>query len=87
MFKLFSRLRHWLNRRKPREQGLTEIEYEAVSLIALEGRAACDKAREQAQYCLRRGSKTGHEFWLSVAGEIARRTGAARPGRARQLPR
>lgn len=54
--------------------GLNAIEYEAVSLIAYEGRKAYGKAREQASYCRRRGSEQGYVFWSQVALEVARRT-------------
>lgn len=54
--------------------GLTEVEYEAITLIAQEGRAALSKAREQAAYCQRRGSEQGRLFWMQVANEISLRT-------------
>ncbi len=56
------------------EGGLTEVEYEAITLIAQEGRVALSKAREQAAYCRRRGSEQGHQFWMLVANEISVRT-------------
>jgi len=56
------------------EGGLTEIEYEAITLIAQEGRGALARAREQAAYCRRRGSERGHEFWMRVASEVSMRT-------------
>jgi hypothetical protein len=56
------------------EGGLTEIEFEAITLIAQEGRTALAKAREQATYCRRRGSERGYEFWMSVANEVSMRT-------------
>jgi hypothetical protein len=55
--------------------GLTEIEYEAVTLIAYEGRAAFARAREQADYCRKMGSPSGAIFWSKVAAEIEQRTG------------
>jgi hypothetical protein len=55
MLKLLHRIRKWFRRRPPAAD-LTVIEYEAVSLIAYEGRAAYERAREQAEYCLSRGS-------------------------------
>jgi hypothetical protein len=54
--------------------GLTEIEYEAITLIAQEGRGAHAKAREQAEYCRRRGSEQGRQFWSQVAEEVSMRT-------------
>jgi hypothetical protein len=63
------------------------IEYEAVSLIAYEGRAAYQRAREQAEYCLNRGSEAGCRFWSEVAVEVSRRTGKMNTGRAKDLPR
>jgi hypothetical protein len=41
-------------------------------LIAYEGRSAYERAREQAEYCLRRGSEAGCRFWSDVALEVAR---------------
>ena len=58
MLKLLHRIRQ-LFRRQPPTADLTVIEYEAVSLIAYEGRAAYQRAREQAEYCLSRGSESG----------------------------
>jgi hypothetical protein len=65
------------------DRGLTEVEYEAITLIAQEGRVALSKAREQAAYCRRRGSEEGYEFWMRVADEISLRTS----GRPAQPPR
>ena len=54
MRRLLSRLLGpWLNRlrcrsRAPEKNGLTAVEYEAVTLIAYEGRKAYARAREQA---------------------------------------
>lgn len=64
--------------------GLTAVEYEAITLIAQEGRGALAKAREQATYCRRRGSEQGHEFWMRVANEVSMRTSGkpAQPARA-----
>jgi hypothetical protein len=73
---------HRLAGRKPARHGLTEIEYEAVSLIAYEGRAASARAREQADYCRGRGSTSGESFWREVAVEVERRAGVQ--SRARQ---
>jgi hypothetical protein len=66
---------------------LTVIEYEAVSLIAYEGRAAYERAREQAEYRLRRGSESGCRFWSEVAIEVARRTGLMNMRKAKGQPR
>jgi hypothetical protein len=66
---------------------LTEIEYEAVSLIAYEGRAAYARAREQAEYCLSKGSEAGCRFWSDVALEVARRTGMTNTRKAKEPPR
>jgi hypothetical protein len=73
---------HRLTGRKPTRGGLTEVEYEAVSLIAYEGRVAAARAREQAEYCRSRGSARGEGFWRDVAVEVERRAGV--PSRARQ---
>ncbi|MBX9758387.1 MAG: hypothetical protein K2Y29_06385 [Beijerinckiaceae bacterium] len=69
--------------RKP-DGGLSAVEYEAITLIAQEGRGALAKAREQAAYCRRRGSEQGHEFWTKVANEVSLRTSGkpAQPVRA-----
>jgi hypothetical protein len=72
--------------RKPHQVGLTAIEYEAVCLIAYEGRAAYERAREQADYCRSMGSPSGVVFWIEVAAEVARRTGKVNGLRA-DLPR
>jgi hypothetical protein len=61
MRKFLQGIQHWFRRRPPIGD-LTEIEYEAVSLIAYEGRAAYARAREQAEYCLSRGSEAGCRF-------------------------
>jgi hypothetical protein len=86
LWKLLYRIQHWFRRRPPAGE-LTEIEYEAVSLIAYEGRAAYARAREQAEYCLSRGSEAGCRFWSEVALEVARRTGMANTRKAREPPR
>ena len=78
---LLSWLRARLRRRPPpAPTGLTAVEYEAVALIAYEGRNAYRRACEQAGYCLERGSRSGCEFWSKVAIEVAARTGR-RPSR------
>jgi hypothetical protein len=56
------------------ETTLTAVEYEAVALIAYEGRAAYDRACEQAEYCRASGSEDGYMFWSHVAAEVALRT-------------
>jgi hypothetical protein len=86
MLKFLHRIRQWFRRRPPAAD-LTVVEYEAVSLIAYEGRAAYQRAREQAEYCLSRGSETGCRFWSEVAVEVARRTGKMSTGRAKEQPR
>jgi hypothetical protein len=86
MLKLFHRIRQ-LFRRRPRAADLTVVEYEAVSLIAYEGRAAYQRAREQAEYCLSRGSETGCRFWSEVAVEVARRTGMTTTRKTKEQPR
>ena len=68
-------------------EGLTAVEYEAVCLIAYEGREAYDRAREQASYCHERGSEQGFQFWSQVATEIERRSGRTPLGRATASPR
>ena len=75
---LLSWLRSRLSRRRPSSPVLTAVEYEAVTLIAFEGRNAYRQACEQAGYCLERGSKSGCEFWSKVAIEVAARTGRRR---------
>ena len=86
MRKLLHRIQHWF-RRPPPIGDLTKIEYEAVSLIAYEGRAAYARARDQAEYCLNRRSEAGCRFWSEVAVEVARRTGKMNTGRAKEQPR
>ena len=86
MLKLLHRIRQ-LFRRRPPAAGLTVIEYEAVSLIAYEGRAAYQRAREQAEYCLSQGSESGCRFWSDVAVEVARRTGMTSTRKTREQPR
>ena len=86
MLKLLHRIRQ-LFRRRPPAADLTVIEYEAVSLIAYEGRAAYQRAREQAEYCLSRGSETGCRFWSEVAIEVAHRTGMSTTRRTKEQPR
>ena len=86
MLKLFHRIRQ-LFRRQPPDADLTVIEYEAVSLIAYEGRAAYERAREQAEYCLSQGSEAGCRFWSDVAVEVARRTGMTSSRKTRERPR
>ncbi len=56
------------------EHKLTAVEYEAVTLIAYEGRNAQARAREQAEYCRHRGSEAGAQFWSQVAHEVRLRT-------------
>jgi len=85
MLKLLHRIRQ-LFRRRPPASDLTVIEYEAVSLIAYEGRAAYQRAREQAEYCLSRGSETGCRFWSEVAVEVARRTGITTTRKMKEQP-
>ncbi len=60
--------------RTSQERGLTAVEYEAVTLIAYEGQGAYDRAREQAQYCRKKGSGSGVLFWTQVADEVRLRT-------------
>ena len=86
MLRWLRRIRQWF-RPRPAVEGLTVIEYEAVSLIAYEGRAAYVQAREQADYCLRRGSKSGCRFWSEVAVEVARRTRTMTATQANEPPR
>jgi hypothetical protein len=76
-----------LMRRRPSHPDLTAVEYEAVCLIAYEGRDAHARAREQAAYCRSRGSLSGTSFWTEVAAEIAWRTGKAQSGQTQRLPR
>ncbi len=79
---MIGRLLDWLRRRfgspmrsVQEQSGLTEIQYEAVSLIAYEGRHACARAREQGEFCWKHGSSRGVLFWSRVAIEVERRTG------------
>ncbi len=59
------------SRNHPARKGsLTAVEYEAVTLIAFEGREAYARACEQARYCRERGSQEGFRFWSEVAGEV-----------------
>ncbi len=69
--------------RTPSHQGLTAVEYEAVCLIAYEGREAYACAREQADYCRSLGSSSGTLFWSQVAAEVGRRTNRPEPGKLR----
>jgi hypothetical protein len=62
------------------DNGLTAVEYEAVCLIAYEGKAAYACAQQQAFYCRARGSEQGFRFWSSVAVEVDRRAGASAKG-------
>ena len=55
-----------LVRGAPSNKGLTAVEYEAVCLIAYEGRGAYACAREQADYCRSLGSPSGTLFWSQV---------------------
>jgi hypothetical protein len=73
-------------RRPQRYDGLTAVEYEAVSLITYEGRDAYARAQEQADYCRAMGSPSGVMFWTEVAAEVDQRTGA-RGGKAKERPR
>jgi hypothetical protein len=66
--------------KRRRDDGLTAVEYEAIYLIAYEGRAAYACARQQAFYCRARGSEQGFQFWSSVAIEVDRRAGASAKG-------
>jgi hypothetical protein len=68
------------------QDGLTAVEYEAVCLIAYEGRAAYARARQQAFYCRARGSEQGFRFWSTVAVEVDRRAGAS-AGSEEEKPR
>jgi hypothetical protein len=86
MLNLLHRIRQWL-RCQPPDPDLTVIEYEAVSLIAYEGRAAYRRAREQAEYCLSRGSASGYRFWSEVALEVARRTEVMTLTKSKEPPR
>src|SRR4051812_34318549 len=54
MKRLIGYIRNSLAKRR-RDDGLTAVEYEAVCLIAYEGRAAYARARQQAFYCRSRG--------------------------------
>jgi hypothetical protein len=56
------------------EHKLTAAEYEAVILIAYEGRSAHARACEQAVYCRQRGSEQRFRFWSQVAHEVRLRT-------------
>ena len=64
-----------------RHDGLTAVQYEAICVIAYEGRSASARAQQQAFYCRMQGSEQGFRFWLDVADEVARRMGhrAGRP--------
>jgi hypothetical protein len=78
MLKLLSLIRNWiLPRRVSARSELTAVEYEAVCVIAYEGRAAYSRARQQAFYCRARGSEQGFRFWSEVAAEVERRAGAS----------
>ncbi len=72
-FRLLSRREHDASP-AGQEHKLTAVEYEAVALIAYEGRNAHARAREQAEYCRQRGSEPGAQFWSQVAYEVRLRT-------------
>ena len=72
---------------KSNHLGLTAVEYEAICLIAYEGREAYVHAREQAAYCRSMGSLSGTIFWTEVAAEIAWRTHGTRSVKSQSLPR
>ena len=80
MRRLLAKIVHALSRRHPKvppsgpEHKLTAVEYEAVALIAYEGRNAHARACEQAEYCRHRGSEAGAQFWSQVAHEVRLRT-------------
>jgi len=76
-----------LIKRPPVHQGLSAVEYEAVCLIAYEGRGAYARAREQADYCRTMGSPSGTLFWTQVAAEVGRRTNKPKPGKLSAPPR
>ncbi|WP_230529919.1 hypothetical protein [Microvirga roseola] len=89
MHRLLSSFRSALSRlfgRRPRTESLTAVEYEAVCLIAYEGREAYARACEQAEYCRSRGVPNGVAFWREVAAEVARRTGRAGRGKTTAFP-
>lgn len=86
MRKFLHRIQHWFRQRPPAGD-LTAVEYEAVSLIAYEGRTAYARAREQAECCLSRRSEAGCRFWSEGALEVARRTGMTNTRRAKEPPR
>jgi hypothetical protein len=65
--------------RSAKHDGLTAVEYEAVTIIAYEGRKAYARACEQARYCRQNGSVEGFQFWSEVAGEVRRRTRGRMP--------
>ena len=62
--------------RKPQapDQVLTEVEHEAVTMMALEGQGAFAEACEQSRACHSQGSQAACEFWAAIAVEIAHRT-------------
>ena len=80
MRRLWAKIARALSRRQTKvppsspEQKLTAVEYEAVALIAYEGRNAHARAREQVGYCRQRGSEAGAQFWTQVAHEVRLRT-------------
>ncbi|KLK92624.1 hypothetical protein AA309_13065 [Microvirga vignae] len=83
---IFSRIPCSFPWRRTGGDNLTAVEYEAVCLIAYEGRDAYARARQQAFYCRARGSEQGFRFWSDVAAEVDRRAGAC-AGRAKERPR
>jgi len=87
MKRLIGSIRTLLSRR-PRtriQAGLTAVEYEAICLIAYDGRAAYARARQQAYYCRARGSEQGLRFWSAVATEVDRRAGASAKGASQPI--
>jgi hypothetical protein len=80
---LLALLRRFLVRRVDRDRShggeqLSAVEYEAITLITYEGRAAYRRAREQAHYCSAMRSPNSAIFWNHTAAEVARRTGPLR---------
>jgi hypothetical protein len=71
MRKLLSLIRKSISGKADPARGeLTAAEYEAVCLIAYEGRAAYARARQQAFYCRARGSAQGFRFWSTWLSKL-----------------
>lgn len=84
MHGIFNLLKRFLarSRRQPTGASLSAIEYEAVSLIAYEGRERSDERGNKLTTAEEREAHKGQSFWDEVAAEVKRSIGA--PARERK---